>query len=102
MSTDRFLAEVRATVLSELEGLDPASLVLRLDNVDVGDPSVFVVARLGDETGSVMVARIYESDLRRGGAVLQPVDLSGEDAEVLVEALSGQPGHRREVTRARP
>lgn len=100
MSTDRFLAEVRATVFRELAGLDPSSIVLRLD--DVGDLSDFVVARLGDETGSVMVARIYESDLRREGAVLQPMYLSGEDAEVLVEALSGLPGHRREVTRARP
>ena len=100
MSTDQLLAEVRALVLRELEGLDPSSLVLRLD--DVGDPSVFVIARLGDETGSVMVARIYEADLRHEGAVLQPVYLSGEDADILVEALSGQPGHRREVTRATP
>lgn len=101
MSTDRLLAEVRAVVLRELEGLDPSSLVLRLD--DVGDQSVFVVARLGDETGSVMVARVYEADLRHEGSVLRPVYLSREDADALVAALSRQPGHRREVTpRARP
>lgn len=101
MSTDRLLAEVRAVVLRELEGLDPSSLVLRLD--DVGDQSVFVVARLGDETGSVMVTRVYEADLRHEGSVLRPVYLSGEDADALMTALSRQPGHGREVTpRARP
>jgi len=85
MSTDRLLAEVRATVLRELDGLDPSCLVLRLD--DVGDPSVFVAARLGDETGLVMITRIYEADLHREGA-LQPVYLSGEDAEILLGVLS--------------
>lgn len=100
MSTDQLLADVRAVVLRELENLAPSRLVLRLD--DVGDRSVFVVARLGDETGSVMVARVYEADLHRDGAVLQPVYLSDRDAEAFVVAMSEQPRPRRRVTPARP
>lgn len=84
-SPSELLAEVRALVLRELEGLSPSSLVLRLD--DVGDQSVFVVARLGDDD-AVMVARVYEADLRTGGHALHPVYLSGEDAEALVGALA--------------
>ncbi len=90
VSGERLLALVRADVLRELEGLDPSSLVLRLDLA--ADLSVFVVARLGD--GSVMIARVYETELQ-----LQPVYLSSEDAEVLVEALSSRP--RAELPRAR-
>lgn len=84
MSPHQLLAEVRALVLRELEGLEPSRLVLRLD--DVGDQSVCVVARLG-ECGAVMVARVYEVDLCSEGAALHPVYLSGDDADALVEAL---------------
>jgi hypothetical protein len=86
MSSDELLAEVRAVVLRELEGLDPSSLVLRIDGGGA-DRSVFVVAQLGRDDGAVMVARVYEDDLSLDGACLQPVFLSSEDAEVLAEAL---------------
>lgn len=82
MSPDQLLAHVRAVLLRELEGLDPSSLVLRLDE-GAGNRSDFAVARLGD--GSAMVTRVYEVDLPAG---LQPIYLSPEDAALLVESLS--------------
>lgn len=82
--TEQLLSAARVAVLRELDGLEPSSLVLRLD--EGADRSVFAVARLGD--GSVMVTRVYEVDLSCG---LQPVYLSPEDAALLVESLSREP-----------
>lgn len=89
--TEQLLAAARVAVLRELDGLEPSSLVLRLD--DGANRSVFAVARLRD--GSAMVTRVYEVDLPSS---LRPVYLSLEDAALLVESLAREP---RQASRSR-